>query len=147
MDVTILYIVVKNCKINHLTIEWIRYLLVSYITVDSLLQAMFLGIKKKSVESSHVRVSLLEEWKIRYTGALRAEKSLHFGTPHKCSFCVVVARCSSDKKKKKWKPWAEKRVMTGDVIYCMGGWVDLGHRAQFIHSNKWEAINGKVFGH
>ena len=61
MDVTILYIVVKNCKINHLTIEWIRYLLVSYITVDSLLQAMFLGIKKKSVESSHVRVSLLEE--------------------------------------------------------------------------------------
>ena len=104
------------------------------------------GNWKKGVESSHVRVSLLEEWKIRYTGALRAEKSLHFGTPHKCSFCVVVARCSSDKKKKK-ESHELKRVMTGDVIYCMGGWVDLGHGAQFIHSNKWEAINGKVFGH
>lgn len=138
MDVTILYIVVKNCKINHLTIEWIRYLLVSYIIVDSLLQAMFLGIKKKSVESSHVRVSLLEEWKIRYTGALRAEKSLHFGTPHKCSFCVVVARCSSDKKKKNEshelkREWWQEMWSTA--------WVD-GLTLAIEHSS-FTVINGK----
>ena len=30
--------------------------------------------------------------------------------------------------------------MTGDVIYCMGGWADLVHEAQFIHSNKWGSI-------
>lgn len=114
------------------------YLLLSYIIVDSFCKPCFWEFKK-NVERSHVRVSLLEEWKVRYPGALRAEKSLHFGAPHKCSFCVV-ARCSIDKKKKKWKLWAEKRMMTGDAIYCMGGWADLVHEDQFIHSNKWGSI-------
>lgn len=34
--------------------------------------------------------------------------------------------------------------MRGDRIYYMGGRIDLGHKAEFIRSNKTE---GKVYGH